>query len=55
MASKKDADFKLKTLLEQKLSCVLTEEEFIECRQSIIYLGRAIARWYQISYGKEKS
>jgi hypothetical protein len=54
-ASLTDADHRNKLILQSKLGCVLTNEEFIECRQSLIYIGRAIAKWHQISYGKEKS
>lgn len=55
VASTKDADNKLKLLLQKKLSCVLSEEEFIECRYSLIKLGQALTRWHEISYGRKNA
>ena len=53
-ASQKDVDNKLKLKLQEKFSIILSEEEYLECRQSLFYLGRALARWHQISHGKKK-
>lgn len=53
MASSKDADKNIKLVLQGILCRDLTNEEFIECRYSLIKLGKAIAKWHQIQHGKE--
>ena len=48
-ASQVDADYKLKLILQKKFSVLLSDKEFIECRQSLINLGKAISRWHRFN------
>lgn len=54
-SSRKDADTTLQHRLEKLLNRKLSPREYQECRSSLYYLGRAIARFHKLHYEKSKA